>query len=588
MLSTIQKCGNGVNKDLLPSELLPGQWSDALNIRFRNDFAEKFKGIKAAYAVPAVVPYYIDLYTANSSRFIIEASTAKVFCDDGVTATDITRFGEGKQISSITFATTTATLTTATAHGLTTGATVIVYLAFPAVYNGTFVVTVTSTTAFTYTLPSTPASVATTLGAYSTNINSDFTGAIDDRWTGGALNGVLILNSPTDGLHFWSGTPADKVRRVPTSINIADSARMFKNYIVSLGTTVSGVKRPHNVAWSSAAEPGAIPSSFTSTLFNDAGNQDLAETTGQMVDSLPLGDVNIIYKQDARYAMQYIGGNFVFRFQRLPGNDGLLARGCVVNTPKGHVFLTNGDVKIHNGGEATSICDGRIRKWLFSTMDSNFAQRSFLALNPQKKEVWVIFPSFSQTTCDTAAVWNWDSDTWGIRSLSNVTYAATGLISGNLILDTWVSDADPWNTDASAWFENEFSQNESRMVISTSTPRIGLVDTGTLDFGVVFSWLLEKRGIQLDDSDSVKTLSASRPQFSALPGTVVSVFHGSAQTTDGTPNYAQPITYTIGTSNMANRFATGGRYMAYKLTSNDPQPVTIRSYDLDYTKQGRF
>lgn len=41
MQVTIKKTGNGVNKDLLSSELLPGQWSDCLNMRFRNEFAEK-------------------------------------------------------------------------------------------------------------------------------------------------------------------------------------------------------------------------------------------------------------------------------------------------------------------------------------------------------------------------------------------------------------------------------------------------------------------------------------------------------------------------------------------------------------------
>lgn len=510
MQVTIQKCGNGVNKDLLPSELLPSQWSDALNIRFRNDFAEKFRGIKAAYTTPTAAPYWIGTYETTAGRYLVQAGLSAVFVDDGTTRTDIT-------------------------------------------------------------------------GAVPT-------GAIDDRWTGGVLNGVLIMNNGANDATFWNGNIVTDLATL-TGWTVgwrSDVMRPFKNYLVCLGNTRGGAKKPHNVGWSNAAEPGAIPTTFTAAAANDAGDQDLAETTGVMVDCLPLGDANIIYKQDARYAMNHIGGTFVFRFQRLPGNDGLLARGCVVNTPKGHVFLSNGDVKIHSGGEAVSLAEGRIRKWLFRTMDAANAKRSFLALNPQKTEVWVCFPSYGQAACDMAAVWNWESDTWGIRAISAVTYGTTGLIAANLAADTWVSDTDPWSTDGTTWTENEFNQNDARMIVSTSTPRIGLVDTGTTDFGTVFSWRLEKTGIQLDDPESIKILSASRPQFSALAGTAVSVYHGSAMTADATPTYASAATHTVGTTNWSNAFATGGRYMALKLESSAAQPVALRSYDLDYTKMGRF
>ena len=465
-------------------------------MRFRNQFAEKFRGIKAAYTTPAITPYWIGTYETSAGRFLVQAGTTAVYVDDGTTQTNITG-----------------------------------------------------------TAP---------------------TGATTDRWTGGVLNGVLIMNNGVNDPTYWAGVVATPLATLTgwTAGWKSDVIRPFKNYLVCLGNTRGAAKKIHNVGWSSAADPGSIPASFTAAVANDAGDQDLAETTGPMVDCLPMGDVNIIYKQDARYAMQYIGGTFVFRFQRLPGNDGLLARGCVVNTPKGHVFMSNGDVKIHSGGEATSLADGRIRKWLFSTMDTTNAKNSFLCLNPQKTEVWVCFPSYGQTNCDTAAVWNWESDTWGIRAVSGVTYGTTGLIAANLVSETWISDTDPWNTDATNWIENQFNQNDSRLILSTSTPQIGLADTGTTDFGVVFSWFLEKRGIQLDDPDSVKTISASRPQFSALPGTVITVSHGSAMTSDATPTYSGTATHTVGTTNWAYAFANGGRYMAYKLASSDPQPVT--------------
>jgi hypothetical protein len=77
--------------------------------------------------------------------------------------------GTGNAISSITFSGTTATVTTATAHGRTTGEPVSVSGAAPSAYNVTnAAITVTSSTTFTYTMASTPATNATTPGSYWT------------------------------------------------------------------------------------------------------------------------------------------------------------------------------------------------------------------------------------------------------------------------------------------------------------------------------------------------------------------------------------------------------------------------------------
>jgi hypothetical protein len=66
-------------------------------------------------------------------------------------------------IASITFSTTTATATTVTPHGMKTGDLVTVWGASPSQYN----VTVTTTTAFTYTMAAAPAVNAVLLGQAS-------------------------------------------------------------------------------------------------------------------------------------------------------------------------------------------------------------------------------------------------------------------------------------------------------------------------------------------------------------------------------------------------------------------------------------
>ena len=70
-------------------------------------------------------------------------------------------------ISTITYSTITATLTTSAPHNLTTGQYVTISGATPSAYNGPVFVTVTGANTFTYTMGSNPGSNASPVGAYT-------------------------------------------------------------------------------------------------------------------------------------------------------------------------------------------------------------------------------------------------------------------------------------------------------------------------------------------------------------------------------------------------------------------------------------
>lgn len=102
-----------------------------------------------------------------------------------------------KAITSISNVTTTATLTTSSAHGLASGMTITVSGATPALYNGTFVITVTGLNTFTYTMAGDPGGVATIVGAYTVNqlqqiTDADYPGAAFVTWQ----DGYFIVNQP--------------------------------------------------------------------------------------------------------------------------------------------------------------------------------------------------------------------------------------------------------------------------------------------------------------------------------------------------------------------------------------------------------
>ena len=120
---------------------------------------------------------HVNITTAGGSFLVACNGADAVQIYDGTAWFKVATTTTAQTISSITNSTTTATLTTASAHGLVTGNRVTITGATAAAYNGTFVITVTSTTQFTYTMLSNPGGNASVVGTYSvigiTGVNSN-------------------------------------------------------------------------------------------------------------------------------------------------------------------------------------------------------------------------------------------------------------------------------------------------------------------------------------------------------------------------------------------------------------------------------
>ena len=508
---TIPAAGQfGYIADAVSQELPENGWSYAQNMRFRNGYAERFRGDSPVFTAPTVTPYWITSYRNQTSKFWIHAGTARVFVDDGVTRTDLT-----------------------------------------------------PTTAYT--------------------------GAVDDRWTGGSASGVMVINNGVDIPQFWGGNVAAKFAPL-TGWNAAwrcASMRPFKQYLIALDVTKSGTRFQNMVKWSAAAAPGTLPASWDETdAAKDAGETDIAETTDVLLDQLQLGDINVIYKERSMYAMQYIGPPYIWRFYRLPGDVGMLARGCAVNTPKGHVVLTAGDVVLHTGQGPQSIVDGRMRRWLFGGLDANNYGRSFVVANYPTNEVWICFPQQGQASCTQALVWNWQDDTLGVRDLDKVTYGASGQLSYSP-MSIWSTDAGTWDADTTNWNTEGFGSTQSRLILSATTPVLSLAETGGQIGSLSPTCTLERSGMAFDAPDAVKTVRSIVPRVDAAQGTVLSFQVGASMSAENAPLWSAPVTYVVGTTRKVDSFATG-RFLSIRASSNSAQPWRIKSYDVDVSVHGAY
>ena len=415
------------------------------------------------------------------------------------------------------------------------------------------------------------------------------TGAVDDRWTGGSFNGFLIANNGVDKPFSWDGNTANNLTTLSAwnANHRAAVIRPFKNYLVALDVTKSGTRYPHMVKVSSAADPGALPASWDETNPSvDTYENDLAETPDLLVDALPLGGSLIIYKERSMYSMTYIGGQYIWQFNRLPGESGMLARGCAVNTPLGHVVLTAGDLVLHAGQEPQSIVDGKVRRWLFNSINTTYYTRSFVVSNPARNEVWVCFPSGTASACNKALIWNWKTNTFTTRTLNNATYGCNGQVVYSTDL-FWSGDSGSWDSDVSSWDQTSIPPSEARLVLCTTEPKLVMTDSGSTLAGTSFTASAEKLGNSFDDPSNVKLVRSVIPRVDGTNGQTLYIQVGATMDPETSYTWSDPVSYVIGTDYKADTFASG-RFIGIRIYSTDAFSWRVRSFDLDVTKRGRY
>jgi len=141
---------------------------------------------------------------------------------DGTSWFSIAPTSTAQTINSITYVTTTATLTTAIAHGLLTGNKVTISGASPAAYNGTYTITVTGANTFTYTMASNPGGNASTVGTYA--VLYAITGVNSNKFVNVNLFKNRLFFTEKDSLKIWY-LPVNQIAGAATSLDFGGIAR---------------------------------------------------------------------------------------------------------------------------------------------------------------------------------------------------------------------------------------------------------------------------------------------------------------------------------------------------------------------------
>ena len=384
--------------------------------------------------------------------------------------------------------------------------------------------------------------------------------------------------------------------------------RSYGDFLLALGTAEGGNEYPNRVRFSNPTLANQVPSTWDETDTEaSAGFNDIVQMKTPIIDGATLGSNFLVYSQDQVWSMDFVGGAFIFNFRKLFDDCGVINQNCITEVDGKHYVFDRDDIYVTDGNTRHSVCDGRVREYIFGGIDYRKTNDCFVLHNTALEEIYFCYHSGDDMTvypdvsaCNRAAVYNYKEDTWTFMDLPNAVTGTTANV--NSVISYAVTTQTYANVGGS--YHDQESQYARTPVIMcqggdgipyTRFYGVDLVDEGSLsqevDYNVSNTPYLERTGIDLDDQgiplSGYKVISKIYPQISTnnADGTFKFTF-GTADIPTQTPNYGTDVSFDALTAyKIDTRMA--GRYLSYKMTSDTLKDFAFSGMDVDVVVTGR-
>ena len=410
----------------------------------------------------------------------------------------------------------------------------------------------------------------------------DYSATAAKGWNGGVLGGVAIINNGVDVPQFMGTANNAKFANLTNwlSNTTCQVIKPFKRFLVALDITESGTRYPFRVRWSHPAEGGTVPTTWSdSDATKDAGYVDLSQSKGFVIDCVPLGDVNIVYKEDSIWSMSFEGGQSIFGFRQLFDDVGILGRHCAKSFNNKHFVVSEDDVYIHDGQTKESIVDEQIRDELFNSMHPDYKTRTFVATNREKNEMWVCFVSNTNDInafADTAFVYNWRNNSWSKRDLPYASYVDWGVVEFDSTT-SW-ADSGTWDTDSDSWNE---PLKPTLLIASASATKLYILGSNQ-NAGTNFRAFVEKDNMHLGMSNT-KSVTKIIPRVSGTGS--LDFYVGTEMKAHEGTTWKGPYVFTPGVHSEIPVRATGN-YVGIRAESKEDKTWAIDNIEIHYEATG--
>ncbi len=174
------------------------------------------------------------------------------------------------------------------------------------------------------------------------------------------------------------------------------------------------------------------------------------------VNGIVGGETGYVFLERAIYQMLATGDDFVFQFDKIEDDRGLIAPGALVRVGQQIFFLSHDGFYVMAGGGATPIGNEKVDKAFFSDLNQNYLYRVSGAADPINKMIMWSYASTNSIdgTPDKVIMFNWADGKWSQGDLA-VDLLFTFLSEGQTLEDldsiSASLDALAFSLDSRVW-----------------------------------------------------------------------------------------------------------------------------------------
>lgn len=666
---------SGIITDIPPYNLPEGAWSSGNNVRFLDNGVKKIAGYKAILDNCPFPPYYITPYLASDGTYYwVAFGATSIAVHNGSNWTDITRQEILYLDGAITAGATSFIVDAGTAlNNLAASGYLFIgndttenqstnrfeLITYSAVDVGLRTITCTATlydhADRAYIIPA--QDTATINDAYQAN-------ETNYKWSTTNLNGLLIATNGIDPPQKWQLNggipnvqhPFVQLINWPSKDWSCKSIRSFKTFLVGLNWTRTNPE-PRLVKWSTEASYGAEPFTWSETDATlDAGEYELSDTAGEIVDGVALGDSFLIYKTDSIYVMNYIGTPYIFSFKLLSPNIGALSRNAIAEYEHGHFFIGNNDCYHCNGQQVHALLPNKVKREMFESLQGDDYEKCYVVADHNRTEMLACFPTTNSSYVNRALIWNWTTNVFSFRDLPSSAHIGYGIAeisegtfwgqetlldgalgsgdttitvdsttgfnsSGTIIIEdeqiaytgitsttftgctrgsggtTATTHADnttvnkyvtseTWDIMAGVWGSKNYESLQKSLVFcDIENTKIYRDNFGNTKDGTNMLAYIERTGIDLNDAQAVKFVSAVYPQIEISGNNTVNVYVGRQISPEDSVTWEGPIAFNPDTQSKVS-CRVSGKYFGVKIESNSDIDWKLHGVTFEVQKRG--
>lgn len=356
---------------------------------------------------------------------------------------------------------TNATLTYSNAITFINGATITVANVNPSGYNGTHTINASSAGSLSYLSAETGAYVAngTISGPFSIPENSGLanflyqkgigplptgtgygvgpyggggygTGIPPIAGTGTPINaedwtldnwGEVLIANPINGpIYFWNPTLGDPVAQViPEApvLNHGIFVAMPQRQIIAWGTTFTGIHDPLLIRWCDVNNYNI----WNALITNQAGSYRIPKGS-KIIQCIQGPQQGLIWTDLSLWAMQYTGPEFIYQFNEIGTNCGLIGRKAA-GSMNGVVFWMGQSQFFKFAGDGVTPIRCPIWDVAFQDLDRDYVDNIRIATNSRFMEVSWFFPTTGSNGENTNYVkYNIILDQWDYGTLNRTAW----------------------------------------------------------------------------------------------------------------------------------------------------------------------